>query len=115
MLTIGQFKKVCNYADGFTLEAMGIQSPCLDYYGFMQAVGCKTIQVNRFKKEVYPLFLQAVIDGMNKKLDDYVININECVEIFDFYGDPVEDFICTNISLELREQAIIYVLNKISE
>lgn len=111
MLSVKQIQQVWKYAKDFKVDSEGVISPCLDFFRFEKADGFKSIQSDRFKTEIYPLFLQAVIDGVNREAYNITIRICDTIIIYDSSGYIVEEYESNSVSVRSREAAIKYLLS----
>ncbi len=70
MLSIEEIKKACEFAEGFEIKQYKIETCIITKTGYLHVLNkCGTRvgnSMNRFTLEVYPLFLQRVIEGINK-------------------------------------------------
>ena len=115
MTDIELIKNGVKYADGF--EFIRKQDDDEHYVGFDNRAG-DYFSVGNYDRFVYPLFLQRVIEGINKegvfevvqycnRIEVYEIDNSEYVEIFYFGGETPID--------QAKRSAIEYVLEQEGE
>jgi hypothetical protein len=108
-MTIDQIKQAMKYADGYTLA----------YYEFLELPvvewGNEVLDIDDFMNDdlrYHPLFLQRVIEGINKFNIEY--RIEQCynmVEVLDSEEyDVIINYLIEDNPDQAKEQAIIWVL-----
>jgi hypothetical protein len=115
-LTIEDIKKACEFVDGFEILYHKVWEN-----GFL--IVCPSKSRSYYKDfiedlTVYPLFLQRVIEGINRKDGMFMIRQNRGgLEIFHNVLDDIKDFyfIGTHDTDQAKTQAIKYILDQIKE
>ena len=103
MMTIDQIKQAMKYAEGFLLGDFGELD--IIYSGYQEPTNTP-----QFQKIIYPLFLQRVIDGMNRESPACIDQTSEEIEIV--LGWNIQTFKYAkygNID-QAKEACIIWVL-----
>jgi hypothetical protein len=106
MLEIEEIKKACKFAEGFEYLGKGkIISP-----------NCRMRTIKQFQctEEVYPLFLQRIIEGINKPF---------CIQYVEYSQNGLSVDMCKGSKIyfgydiysidQAKEQAIKYILDKL--
>lgn len=116
MLSVEELEKACEFADGFEIANTVGDKELWVNTGRGTVIGTRINENNKqWELIYYPLFLQRVIEGMNKGDDFSITQHWDVIEIEDdsFNSLTTIGKTCIGTIDQAKEQAIKYILENI--